>query len=154
MAPRTHDLLPLPVNGEVGGVEALAGPRLPLGIHTGRTVQLDPPFVLCGNELLGLDITAVDHVHRGQEILGVQSLMHREHHFMIQGGSRRRFDMGNEVGAVLLTAFRQVDRVANPRRAASFGRAGLRIVGRGDEELRGGMPSCSAVRQRSVCGAT
>ena len=80
---RTPGTLCLPVNGEVGGAVAGAGPSLPARVRRHRPDQIDLVLALTVHQVLGGDIAHIKQLLPGKDLTLSQRRLDRRRHIEI-----------------------------------------------------------------------
>ena len=97
---------------------------------------------------LGIDVAGIDDMLLGQKAFLLESFMNGCGSCIIGDGCRRRFHMGDQMRAVFLTRFGEMDLEAYPTGRALLTVMGIQIVGELIYKAAGGI--FSAQRQLSL----
>ena len=130
-------LLPLPVDLELLGGEALARPGLPAVIAAHWPEQFDVVLVPAGDQQFGVEEAGVDDMHARQEIALLECRMDRGRDRAIVRRPGGRLDVGDQVRAVVVARLGEMHLVPDPLRRTFPRVMGLIVVGRADEDCRG-----------------
>ena len=111
---RASCLLCLPIDLKLARCKALFRLGLPFDIGTGGTNEIDAILLLTAVQQPGINIARIDDMLLGQEFFLLEPFVDDGGSRIVGDGGRGRLDMGDQVWAVLLTGFRQVNLKAYP----------------------------------------
>ena len=130
-------LLGLPIDVKLARREALFLLSLPFDIGTGGANQIDAIILLTAVQQLGIDIARIDDMLLGQQFLLLEPFMNAGRSRIVGDRSGGRFDMGDQVRAVFLTGFRQMNLKSHPTGGALLAVVSIEIIGRTDIQASG-----------------
>jgi hypothetical protein len=110
----TSRLLSLPIDGKPTRFEARLLLGLPFDIGMGGADQVNAIVLLTTVQQLGIDIAGIDEMLLGQQVFLLEPFMNASGSCIIGDGSGRRFNMGDQMRAVFLARFRQMDASSLP----------------------------------------
>jgi hypothetical protein len=125
----TASLLLLPINLKSGAIEPIWRLGLPTTVGQNRTHQLDVVGLWRLNQQRGINIAGIEQMFFGSQAFILEGLMNHWGHGTIRGGGARRFNLGNQVGGIGITTFRQVNFVAGSLGLAFATEARLYLIG-------------------------
>src|SRR6266705_150754 len=111
---RADSLLGLPIDGKLTCLKARLLLGLPFDIGMGGADQVNAIVLLTAVQQLGIDIAGIDDMLLGQQVFPLEPFMNGRRSCIIGDGCGRRFNMGDQMRAVFLTRFRQMDLEAYP----------------------------------------
>jgi len=146
LPPGTGDRVGRPITRKAGHSIARGAPGWPTAVWQHGPPQIERRAVTAGPQRLRIDISGIHHVFAGQQVLGREMAMNDRRHLHVSGRRRRRLDIGEQVGARLVTGLGELDLIPCPGGFPLRGLARLRSVGRTTEqgrgrEIRGGTPA-------------
>jgi hypothetical protein len=116
-------LLSLPIDGKLTRREACLLLGLPFDIGMGGADEINAKVLLTAVQQLRIDIAGIDDMLLGQQVFLLEPFMNGRGSCIIGDGCGRRFNMGDQMRAVLLTRFGEMDLEAYPT-----GRAFLTVM--------------------------
>lgn len=134
----TNGLVGSPIDPEFGSRKAGVVLGLPMVIATGRPNQVDAKLPAAVDEQLRVDVAGVGNVLGRQQVLLGEIRVDRRRDGIVGYRRRRGFDVRDQVGAVGLAGFSQMDLVASPSQAALGRVVRVGVIGRGDVAAGGG----------------
>jgi hypothetical protein len=102
---------------------------LPLVILGSRAQERDAIVPATGDELIGRDITSIDEVSAGKQILGLEPIMNGVEGVAIHDRRRRGLHVRDQVRTALVASLGEMNLVANPGCRSLLGIIDLWIVG-------------------------
>jgi hypothetical protein len=111
---RSGRLFGLPIDLKLSRVKSGLLLGLPFVISTCGTHQINFVILLAPMQQLGIDIAGIDNVLIGQKLLLFEPFMDSGCPRVVGDGSRSRFHMRNQVRAVFLTGFSEMNLEAHP----------------------------------------
>ncbi len=120
----TGRLFGLPINLKLSRIKSGLLLGLPFVISTRWTNQINFVVLLAPVQQLGIDIASIDNVLIGQKLLLFEAFMDSGCPRVVGDGSRGRFNMRNQVRAVFLTGFGEMNLEAHPTGGALRGSCG------------------------------
>ena len=121
---RAGRLFGLPIDLKLSRVKSGLLLGLPFVISTRWTNQINFVVLLAPVQQLGIDIASIDNVLIGQKLLLFEPFMDSGCPRVVGDGSRGRFNMRNQVRAVFLTGFGEMNLEPHPTGGALRGSCG------------------------------
>ena len=121
VALRAGGLLGLPIDVKLARRETHLLLSLPFDIRARGANQIDTIVLLTAVQQLGIDIACIDQMLVGQQFLLLESFMDAGGSCIVGDKGRGRFDMGDQMRAVLLSGFRQMHLKPHPTGGALRG---------------------------------
>jgi len=120
----------LKINGEITGIIALLTFLLPTVVAAQWTDNFHPMLHLTADQQITRRIAAVHQMLTGQAFMFGELLVNDGQRFNIGLRSASRFDMGNEIGRIIIAGFRQMHPIPRPTPAVSTGgEMGIGVIG-------------------------
>ena len=108
--------LGLPIDGKTSVIKALSSMSLSTGTASDRANQFHSIGILTAHEVISIHISGVHGMFCRKQMLLGKGLVDGVGQFHILGGGRSRFHVDEQMGQVLITGFRQVNRCLRSRR--------------------------------------
>lgn len=140
----------LPIHHNLRGRKPRALTRLPLGSVPGWSTEIDLIVLLTLDDCFRVHRARVHDVPLWEEIVVLESFVDGWNSSKVGQGCRSRFDRGNQVWAVVIAGFGQMDFVARPTCVALFRIMRLGIIWRVDTGARRGHIGCLSPAQFSI----
>ncbi len=142
----TRDGLCHPINATTRDIEALRTAGLPTGVGQHRPHEFHGMREAAAHQVVGSDRARIQQVFTREQVMGSEMGMHDGRQLDVCGRGWCRFDVGDEMGAPLITGLGQVDLLPRPVCLPLRRVAGVNIVGGANEErmrgqILGGAPA-------------
>ena len=111
------DALVLPVHGELRQIQRTRRTRLPTGINVHRPNEVNPMRLATVQDAFGADVASIDQLLSGEQIGLREMALDRDKGMVVLLNRWGSVDVGDEMRAVVVTAFGHMDFVADPLQA-------------------------------------